>query len=107
MKIDPISNHERAYIIAQLARTGKWAAKRMGAEVRIVRFKSESGNRIQYAIRLKSAWVHGQEPTAARAIAAVNETLIGSPRRQAPPRIPAFQTQRSGGEWLPYKDAEL
>lgn len=103
MRIDPISNRERAYIIAQLARTGKWSGTHRGALVHIVRFKSPSGSRVLYAVRKKSAWVNGQESTVARAVEACNE-IIGD-RPSVPDTIPFFKSSTLQDQWLPYKDA--
>lgn len=65
MKQEPISAHDRAMIIQRLAsRDREWQGIRMGCRIRLVRFRTPQGERIEYAVQIKiSIWVNGNADT--------------------------------------------
>jgi hypothetical protein len=82
MKTDPISVHERSLIIRHLARYGNWRAKRRGAKVRLARFETLWGTRIQYWVVIRHKSFAGPASTVYEAVEEVNQIIRGRDVRE-------------------------
>jgi len=81
MKIDPISTHERAVIIAHLASRGKWTDKRNGCTVSMARF--EDTEQVHYFVHAGHRKQSGLASSLDGAIEMCN-TLLTLPRTPEP-----------------------
>jgi hypothetical protein len=114
MKIDPISTHERAIIIAQLANVGKWQSRRMGALVRMVRFQSANGCQLRYSVTVRTRVITDTAPTVYAAVEACNQIIRGrhldppagravkDPSRTGTPQLIRHRTELPAENPLPF-----
>ena len=86
MKAQPFSAHDRSTIIAELASTGRWQGNRGGCTVRLVRYHSLCGEKVQYAVSIQHRWISDQAGTVNEALDDLNELIpqrpAGSPGRR-------------------------
>ena len=68
MNVDPISNHERSTILAQIESHGKWRARRGIALISLIRFPSPSGITILYSVQIGHRIVTARAGTVDTAI---------------------------------------
>jgi hypothetical protein len=104
MKISPISTIERALIIRQLAQHGKWEGTRFGAHIRLFRYKTAAGNKVQYVVGRGPLNVAGEAQNVGNAIRDINSLISGRPERRREPLVPVYVAAKVE-TWLPYKDA--
>lgn len=116
VKIDAISTHERALIISHLKVHEKWEATRLGAEVCIVKIRTQDRKtQIHYSVEHRShadavRRSAGIRETVGDAVVAINEAIALKPR---PPRPLPSSCSHLRPAWmesdyrLPYKDADL
>ena len=106
MKIDPISNLDRAFIIRHLHDRCNWEGQRRGYDVRIVRFATRAGQRVQWSASKGTFIVAGEANTVGDAVRDINDLIIGRPylvRHQSAP-APFVSPDCRRMEWLPYKE---
>jgi hypothetical protein len=87
MKIQAISNHERATIIAHLSKHPLWKAERLGASVEIARFtpNAKTGEAVLYSVTMAGARLaHARADTVFDACEDIND-MIDSHRTAPPP----------------------
>lgn len=84
MKTDAISGHERATIIAELARRGKWEARRLGANIQLIRFTTREGEMVCYSVAVSShVVVSARAKTVFDAVLDINRVIaLHVPARQ-------------------------
>lgn len=58
MRIDPVTLTDRSSIIKALAEKKEWQGTRSGYPIRLVRFHSPTGERIEFCVKLRGAWVN-------------------------------------------------
>lgn len=97
MRTIPLSPHDQAMIIRQLARYTKWKGTRAGAAIQMVRLEG----RILFSVKVKHRTVSDRAFTVGEAIAACNQLI----QTRRPRELPVMMIPRS--EWLPYREAEL
>jgi hypothetical protein len=97
MKIDAISIIERAFIIRVLREQGKWEANRMGAHVRIYRFRTaDRRGRIEYAVGRGTFNRYGNACTVGQAVVEINQIIAGrADRSVAAVPVPMLATAAS------------
>ena len=110
MKLEAISTHERALIIQHLSRFGDWEANRLGAHVRIARYRTAGGTKtmIQFAVGRGKFNQHGNAPTVGEAVDEINKLVKGRPDLKLSD-VPLFARRiwSSTTERLPYRDSEV
>ena len=84
MRLEAFSPHDRAPIIADVARTGRWDGTRAGCPCYIRRDADASGPRILYAVHIRSAIVSARAASVFSAIEEINQVVLMHRARRAP-----------------------
>jgi hypothetical protein len=99
MKIQAISNHERATIIAHLAKHPLWKAERMGASVEIARFtpNSKTGESVLYSVTMAGERLaHAKADTVFDACEDINDMIAAHRKAPDPPAGRVADPRRTG-----------